>query len=302
MSVPEKKAGFKRKRKSDFGVALVFLAPNLIGFLMFTMIPMAFSLVMSLYDWPLTGEHTFIGLGNFVKLFTEDVLFWKIMKNTLVYVVAYVAFNVLIAMGMAVWITSLKKANEFFRSAFFLPMMIGIVSSTMIFKWILSDAGLVNSLIRFFGGEAPNWFGSTSTAMVAVVIVSVWQGFGYNMVIFISGLLGVSQSVQEAAKIDGANAVQTFFRVTLPCMSPSIFFAVVMTVISSFQVFDQTFVSTMGGPNNETNTLVLYLYNNAFKYQRLGYASAIAWVLFFCILIVTAFLMKQQKRFVNYES
>lgn len=181
-------------------------------------------------------------------------------------------------------------------------MMIGIVSSTMIFKWILSDGGLVNSVIRFFGGEAPNWFGSTATAMIAVVIVSVWQGFGYNMVIFISGLLGVSQSVQEAAKIDGANAVQTFFRVTLPCMSPSIFFAVVMTVISSFQVFDQTFVSTMGGPNNETNTLVLYLYNNAFKYQRLGYASAIAWVLFFCVLIVTAFLMKQQKRFVNYES
>lgn len=302
MSMPGRKAGSKRKRKSDFGVALVFLAPNLIGFLIFTLVPMVFSLVMSLYDWPLTGAHTFIGPGNFIKLFTEDVLFWKIMKNTLVYVVAYVSFNVLIAMGMAVWITSLKRANEFFRSAFFLPMMIGIVSSTMIFKWILSDAGLVNSIVRFFGGEAPNWFGSTSTAMVAVVIVSVWQGFGYNMIIFISGLLGVSQSVQEAAKIDGANAVQTFFRVTLPCMSPSIFFAVVMTVISSFQVFDQTFVSTMGGPNNETNTLVLYLYNNAFKYQRLGYASAIAWVLFFCILIVTAFLMKQQKRFVNYES
>ena len=302
MSVPGKKSGSKRKSKSDFGVALVFLAPNLIGFLIFTMVPMIFSLVMSLYDWPLTGERAFVGAANFVKLFTEDVLFWKIMKNTLVYVAAYVAFNVLIAMGMAVWITSLKKANEFFRSAFFLPMMIGIVSSTMIFNWILSDGGLVNSVIRFFGGEAPNWFGSTATAMIAVVIVSVWQGFGYNMVIFISGLLGVSQSVQEAAKIDGANAVQTFFRVTLPCMSPSIFFAVVMTVISSFQVFDQTFVSTMGGPNNETNTLVLYLYNNAFKYQRLGYASAIAWVLFFCVLIVTAFLMKQQKRFVNYES
>lgn len=302
MSVPGKKSGSKRKSKSDFGVALVFLAPNLIGFLIFTIVPMIFSLVMSLYDWPLTGERAFVGAANFVKLFTEDVLFWKIMKNTLVYVAAYVAFNVLIAMGMAVWITSLKKANEFFRSAFFLPMMIGIVSSTMIFKWILSDGGLVNSVIRFFGGEAPNWFGSTATAMIAVVIVSVWQGFGYNMVIFISGLLGVSQSVQEAAKIDGANAVQTFFRVTLPCMSPSIFFAVVMTVISSFQVFDQTFVSTMGGPNNETNTLVLYLYNNAFKYQRLGYASAIAWVLFFCVLIVTAFLMKQQKRFVNYES
>ncbi len=301
MSMPMNKIGKKKKGKSDLGIAIIFLAPNLIGFMIFTLVPMVFSMVMSLYDWPLTGEHTFVGLDNFITLFTQDVLFWKVMKNTLVYVAAYVALNVVIAMAMAVWITSLKKANEFFRSAFFLPMMIGIVSSTMIFKWILSENGLVNTIIRLFGGDAPNWFGSTATAMIAVVIVSVWQGFGYNMVIFISGLLGVPDSVKEAAKIDGANAVQTFFRVILPCMSPSVFFAVVMTVISSFQVFDQTYVSTMGGPNNATNTLVLYLYNHAFKYQRLGYASAIAWILFFCILIVTALLMKQQKRFVNYE-
>ena len=299
MNIPIRK--IKKKGKSDFGVALIFLAPNLIGFMIFTLVPMVFSMVMSLYDWPLTGEHTFVGLDNFITLFTQDVLFGKVMKNTLVYVVAYVVLNVVIALTMAVWITSLKRANEFFRSAFFLPMMIGIVSSTMIFKWILSENGLVNTIIRFFRGDAPNWFGSTATAMIAVVIVSVWQGFGYNMVIFISGLLGVPDSVKEAAKIDGANAVQTFFRVTLPCMSPSVFFAVVMTVISSFQVFDQTYVSTMGGPNNATNTLVLYLYNHAFKYQRLGYASAIAWVLFFSILVVTALLMKQQKRFVNYE-
>ena len=138
-------------------------------------------------------------------------------------------------------------------------------------------------MLRFFGAEGFNWFGSTKTAMIAVVIVSIWQGFGYNMVIFISGLLSVPKSLTEAAKIDGANSIQIFFKITLPAMSPSIFFAVVMTVISSFQVFDQTFVSTMGGPNNETNTMVLYLYNNAFKYQRLGYASAIAWVLFFCM-------------------
>ena len=130
----------------------------------------------------------------------------------------------------------------------------------------------------------------------------VYKRQGYNMVIFISGLLSVPKSLTEAAKIDGANSIQIFFKITLPAMSPSIFFAVVMTVISSFQVFDQTFVSTMGGPNNETNTMVLYLYNNAFKYQRLGYASAIAWVLFFCMLIITGILMKQQKRLVNYDS
>lgn len=290
----------KKKNKSDFKAAMVFLAPNLIGFLIFTMIPMVFSLVMSLYDWPLTGEHKFIGFQNFIHLFTKDVLFPKVMKNTLIYVFAYVVLNSLLAMLMAVWITSLKRFNQFFRSVFFLPMMIGIVSSTMIFKWILSENGIVNSIIGWFGGTTLNWFGSISTAMIAVVIVSVWQGFGYNMVIFISGLLSVPVSLKEAAKIDGANSRQVFFKITLPSMSPSIFFAVVMTIISSFQVFDQTFVSTMGGPNNATNTLVLYLYNNAFKYRRLGYASAIAWVLFFCILIVTAILMRQQKH-VNYD-
>ena len=302
MKINKKKKSCRKKEKSDLGAAILFLAPNFIGFLIFTLIPMVFSLVMSLYDWPLTGTHTFVGLKNFITLFTKDILFFKVMKNTFVYVIAYVALNVVIALGMAVWITSLKKANQFFRSVFFLPMMVGIVSSTMIFKWILNDTGIVNTVLRFFGAEGFNWFGSTKTAMIAVVIVSIWQGFGYNMVIFISGLLSVPKSLTEAAKIDGANSIQIFFKITLPAMSPSIFFAVVMTVISSFQVFDQTFVSTMGGPNNETNTMVLYLYNNAFKYQRLGYASAIAWVLFFCMLIITGILMKQQKRLVNYDS
>ncbi len=295
----KKKAGTS---PGDLKYAVFFLLPNFLGLFIFTLIPMIFSLIMSLYDWPLTGTPEFIGGDNFVKLFTSDPLFMKVLKNTLVYVGLYVALNVVIAMALAVWITSLKRFNEFFRSVFFLPMMIGIVSSTMIFKWILSDNGVINTFISKLGIEGPNWFGSTATAMAAVVIVSIWQGFGYNMVIFISGLLGVPDSVKEAARIDGANPVQTFFRVILPCMSPTIFFAVVMTVISSFQVFDQTFVSTMGGPNNETNTLVLHLYNNAFKYQRLGYASAIAWVLFLAILIVTGALMRLQKRWVTYEN
>lgn len=290
------------KRHTDFKYAVLFLAPNFLGLFIFTLLPMVFSLIMSLYDWPLTGTPEFVGADNFVRLFTADPLFYKVLKNTLVYVAAYVVLNVIIAMALAVWITGLKRFNEFFRSVFFLPMMIGIVSSTMIFKWILSDTGVINSLIEMFGGKGPNWFGSTATAMAAVVIVSVWQGFGYNMVIFISGLLGVSDSVKDAARIDGANGVQAFFRVILPCMSPSVFFAVVMTVISSFQVFDQTFVSTMGGPNNETNTLVLHLYNNAFMYQRLGYASAIAWILFLVILVVTGVLMSLQNRYVTYEN
>lgn len=296
-----KQKGPRLGGKSDLGTALVFMAPNLLGFLLFTLVPVVVSIGMSLYDWPLTGERKFIGLDNYVNLFTNDILFPKVLLNTVIYVVAYVVLNVVLAMTFAVWITSLKRASQLFRSVFFLPMMIGLVSSTMIFKWLMSNTGLINNIIMSLGGDAVNWFGSVKTAMISVIVVSVWQGFGYNMVIFISGLLGVPESLKEAARIDGANAAQTFFRVTLPCMSPSIFFAVVMTVISSFQVFDQTFVSTMGGPNNATNTLVLYIYNNAFKYQRLGYASAIAWVLFVCIMLVTGILMKQQDRLVNYD-
>lgn len=165
-------------------------------------------------------------------------------------------------------------------------MMVGIVSSTMIFKWILSDTGIVNTVLRFFGAEGFNWFGSTKTAMIAVVIVSIWQGFGYNMVIFISGLLSVPKSLTEAAKIDGANAIQIFFKITLPAMSPSIFFAVVMTVISSFQVFDQTFVSTMGGPNNEQTrwyctciTMHLSIRDWATRLQLPGYYSSVCLLL-----------------------
>ena len=222
MKINKKNKSCRKKEKSDLGAAILFLAPNFIGFLIFTLIPMVFSLVMSLYDWPLTGTHTFVGLKNFITLFTKDILFFKVMKNTFVYVIAYVALNVVIALGMAVWITSLKKANQFFRSVFFLPMMVGIVSSTMIFKWILNDTGIVNTVLRFFGAEGFNWFGSTKTAMIAVVIVSIWQGFGYNMVIFISGLLSVPKSLTEAAKIDGANSIQIFFKITLPAMSPSV--------------------------------------------------------------------------------
>ena len=176
MKINKKNKSCRKKEKSDLGAAILFLAPNFIGFLIFTLIPMVFSLVMSLYDWPLTGTHTFVGLKNFITLFTKDILFFKVMKNTFVYVIAYVALNVVIALGMAVWITSLKKANQFFRSVFFLPMMVGIVSSTMIFKWILNDTGIVNTVLRFFGAEGFNWFGSTKTAMIAVVIVSIWQG------------------------------------------------------------------------------------------------------------------------------
>ncbi len=293
----------KARVKDDLGTAIWFMLPNILGFLLFTLIPVIVSLVMSFYDWPLSGERTFVGLQNFAKLLTGDVLFAKVARNTLYYVCFYVIFNVLVALGLAVWLSNCRHLTSLFRSVFFLPQMIMVVSSTMIFKMLLQpDYGLVNTVLGWLGIPGPNWLGSSKTALNAVIFISIWQGFGYNMIIFISGLLGVPQHLKEAARIDGCGAVRTFIKVTLPMMSPSIFFAVVMTIISSFQVFDQTFVTTQGGPANATNTVVLYLYNNAFMYNRLGYASAIAWLLFAVISVITIVQMALQRSWVTYDA
>jgi len=165
----------------------------------------------------------------------------------------------------------------------------------------LPEYGLINNFLGMFGIPDINWLGNTSTALPAIIIMSVWQGFGYNMVVFIAGLYAIPASQIEAARIDGAGKWQVFWKIKLPLISPSIFFAVVMTVISSFQVFDQTMIMTAGGPANATNTIVLYLYNNAFTYLKMGYASSMAWVLFAIIMLFTLLQMHFQKDVVTYE-
>lgn len=282
--------------------ALAFLSPNIIGFLTFTAIPVVASLVISLYDWSPIGDKTFIGLDNYVRLFTRDPLFSKVMGNTFTYVVSYLSLNIVLAMALAVWLTGKIRGTRFYRAIFFVPQVTPVVATAMVWKWLfMPEFGLINSLLGLFGIQSINWLGSTRYAMPAVIIMSLWQGFGYNMVIFVAGLLGVPASQKEAARIDGASGWQVFTRVTLPLMAPSIFFAVVMTMISSFQVFDQSMVLTGGGPGNATNTIVLYLYQNGFTYLKMGYASAIAWVLFAIIMTVTIAQVLLQRNMVYYE-
>lgn len=284
--------------------AFWFLLPNIIGFLIFTAIPIGASFVISMYDWPLIGEKAFVGLKNYAQLLTRDPLFPKIMGNTVLYVVLYVSLNIVLAMSLAVWLTSLinKRTTIVYRSVFFLPQVTPVIATAMVWKWLfLPEYGLVNNILGIFGIPDINWLGSTKTSMLAIVIMSLWQGFGYNMVVFIAGLYNVPVSQKEAARIDGASRWKVFSKVIMPLMSPSIFFAVIMTLISSFQVFDQTMIMTAGGPNNATNTIVLYLFQNAFTYLKMGYASAIAWVLFAIIMLVTLIQMHFQNRLVNYE-
>jgi multiple sugar transport system permease protein len=282
--------------------AVCFLLPNIIGFLGFTAVPVVSSFIISLYDWPVLGDHRFIGLGNYVRLFTKDPLFIKVLGNTFVYVFFYVFFNFVLAMALAVCLTGRIKGTRFYRSVFFIPQVTPIVAMAMIWRWLFMPGyGLINSFLGLFGIGDVNWLGDMNMAMSAIIIMSVWQGFGYNMVIFIAGLLGVPASQKEAARIDGAGAWKVFTRITIPLMSPSIFFAVVMTIISSFQVFDQTLIMTAGGPGNVTNTIVLYLFQNAFTYLKMGYASSMAWILFALIMIVTAVQMLGQRNLVYYE-
>lgn len=283
-------------------IAIGFLLPNIIGFLIFTALPVVQSLVISLFDWPTFGNKKFIGFQNYITLFTTDSLFFKVISNTVVYVVCYVMLNVILALALAVWLTSGIRHEKVFRSVFFLPQVTPVVATGMIWKWLyLPESGLINSFLGKFGVPDINWLGSMDTALLAIILMSLWQGFGYNMVIFIAGLNGVPSSLVEAARIDGAGKWKTFLKVRLPMISPHVFFGIVMTVISSFQVFDQTLTMTKGGPANATNTIVLYLYDNAFTYLKMGYASAMAWVLFAIIMVFTLLQMHLQKDLVVYE-
>ncbi len=293
----------KKKRRSGDGLtAFFFLLPNIVGFFMFTAIPVLASLLISFYDWPIIGDMKFVGFNNYIRLFTKDALFVKVIGNTVFYAVIYVGLNIVIAMSLALWLTSRIHFANVYKSLFFIPQVTPIVATSLIWKWLyLPQFGLVNQFLGLLGIPDINWLGTMEWAMLGIIIMSVWQGFGYNMVLFTAGLYGIPHTIIEASIIDGAGSWKRFWKITLPLLSPTLFFAVVMTVISSFQVFDQTMIMTNGGPANSTNTIVLYLFQNGFTFFKMGYASSIAWVLFAIILVLTMIQMKLQKDWVYYE-
>ncbi|SEQ55726.1 carbohydrate ABC transporter membrane protein 1, CUT1 family [Faunimonas pinastri] len=303
-------AGNRPKRSSRKGgrggetlAALAFLAPNLVGFLCFTVLPIVASLVLSFYEWPIIGTPVFKGLGNFVKLFTRDVVFWRIVGHTLHFVVGYLILNLLISIGIAVWLTGRVPAKGFFRFVFFLPVLSPMVANAVVWRLLFAyPDGLIVAVFRMLtGSPGPNWLGSPDWSMSALIIMSVWAGFGYNMIIFVAGIEGIPKPLYEAARLDGAGPWVRFRHITLPLLTPSIFFATVMTLISSLQVFAQPYILTGGGPGSSTTTIVYYLYQNGFQNYEMGYASAIAWSLFILIMGVTAVQFWFQKKWVHYE-
>ncbi|ARC56281.1 sn-glycerol-3-phosphate transport system permease protein UgpA [Frondihabitans sp. 762G35] len=292
----------RRRRRSDGPAAAAFLAPTLGGFAVFTAFPIVASVLVAFTVWPLAGSPTFAGVDNFVQLLTKDPAFIKTVINTLIFVVAYVPLNLALSLAIAAWISPRVKGANVYRVLLFIPVVTPMVANAAVWQIMLIPNGLIDSVWQqLFGVSAPNFLGSTQTAMLSVVIMSLWQGFGYNLLIFSSALQAVPESLLDSAAIDGAGPIRRYFSIKLPLMSPSIFFGATMTLITSFQVFAQPFILTNGGPSSSTTTMVMYLYRSGFQFFNLGYASAIGVLLFVMILIITGLVFLAQKRWVHYD-
>ncbi|WP_413378194.1 carbohydrate ABC transporter permease [Alkalihalobacillus sp. 1P02AB] len=276
----------------------LFIAPEFIGIALFGIFPLLFSMYLSFTRWNLVGgveAIEFVGLDNFRFMFQDEV-FFQALKNNFMYSLFYVPFSIGIALLIAVLISSVYFKG-FFRAAFFIPYISTTVAIAMVFSVLFHPSlGVVNNILSTLGVEnPPGWLGSTNTAMWAVIIIGVWQVIGYNVVIYIAGLTNVSRDLYESAQIDGANPIQQFFHITIPMLGPTTIFLVITSIVGSFKVFDIVAFLTGGGPNNATNVLVYYIYEEGFQNFRMGYASALSWVLFFIIAIITVITARLQK-------
>ena len=287
--------------RGDGRAALGFLAPSTSGFLLFTLIPLVGSLVISFFAWPVLGRRRFVGLENFGDLLS-DPIFHRIMLNTLVFVLVYVPLNIVVSLGLALWISPRIRGRGLYRLLFFIPTVTPMIANALVWRLLYQPGGAIDQGFQsVLGVPSPNFLGDNRWAMAAVILMSVWQGFGYNMLVFSAGLDAIPQSLHEAASIDGAGPLRRFWSVTLPMLSPSMFFAMIMTLITSFQVFVQPYALTNGGPGVTTETMVLNLYRQGFQQFDLGTASTIGWFLFMIIMLVTALQFLGQKRWVHYD-
>ena len=283
---------------------IAYLTPGMTGFLVFIIIPLIASLIISLFSWSLLGTSEFVGLDNYRRMISgEDPAFYTILKNTVVFALLYTGANLIISTGISYWLQHLpNRFSRVLRIIFFIPVVTPMAGNALIWRLLLNDEGVVNSALNSIGLPSLPWLNNPSLAMGSLVIMSLWQGLGYSIVVLTAGLNGINPSILEASELDGATGFRRFFQVVFPILSPTFFFCTVMTVIGAFKVFAQPFFLTKGGPGESTNTIVLALYRNGFSFDKLGYASALAWILFVIVMLLTALQFSQQKRWVNYDS
>jgi multiple sugar transport system permease protein len=293
----KKRSLYNRREAREF---YLFISPWLLGFLIFTAGPMLASIFLSFTRWDIITAPVWIGFGNFRELFFTDPNFWKALQVTATYSCVAVPLHLTSSLLVAILLNQKIKAMGLFRTIFYLPTILPVVASSMLWIWLFFPDGLINYFLGKFGFASQAWLQQDTTALWALIVMSLW-GFGTGMIIFLAGLQGIPETLYEAAIIDGASWWTKFVHVTLPMLSPIIFFNFIMGVIGTFQVFTQGYIMTAGGPNNATLFYVLYLYVNAFEYLRMGYASAMAWILFFILMGLTVFIFKSTTAGVYYE-
>lgn len=285
------------KKFNKYKFLLAFLLPSILGCIIFIFLPTFFSFFLSFFDWNLLNDIKFIGIKNYHELFLSFE-FWYILKNTIIYALFVTLLGTIFPLVLASLINSKIRYSEFYKTTYFLPFVTPMIVIAMIWQWIFDpNIGFINCLLK----ANIQWLYDSNIAMYVLIIVSVWKLIGYNMIIFLSGFSAIPEQIFDAANIDGASKFKIFLNITIPLLSPTIFFVFLITTISSFQVFDLIYLMTQGGPENSTNVLVYWLYKNAFEFFNIGKASAIAYVLFIIIFVLTMIQWNLRKKWVNIE-
>lgn len=286
-------AAWVRRLKQTYS-AYLFVAPATLLIVVFSFAAIIISLYISFFEWDIISDtHPFVGLGNYRRALFEDELFWVAARNTLYYVALSVPGITILAFLLALLANEALVGRAVFRTIFFLPSITPMVVIALIWIWLYTPDGMLNGILGVFGLPQPNWLNDTNTAMPAVVIMSIWQAVGYYTAIYIAGLADIPKDFYDAAKVDGASRLQEIRYITVPLLRNVTLFVTVTLAIAAFQMFTQVYVMTQGGPINATETMQLLIYKNAFRYFKMGYASALSWLLFLAIFVLVAIQMRR---------
>jgi multiple sugar transport system permease protein len=294
--------GMSVARRQEATAGYLFISPWLIGFIVFIAGPMLASFVISFTRWNIVSDPTWVGLDNYQRIFTADKDFIQALKVTFKYALIYLPTFTIVGLAMAMALNVKLKAVGVMRTLLYLPYVVPSIAATLVWVWVLNSRyGLLNTVLAWFGIEGPNWFRDPKSALYGIVMIGLW-GVGGSAVIYLAGLQNIPEHLYEAAIVDGASEWQKFRYVTIPMLSPTIFYQLVIGLIGVFQTFTSSFVATGGGPLKSTFFYMLYLYNKAWESLRMGYASALAWILFAIILLITLLVFRSSPFWVHYEA
>lgn len=302
LTLPTRRARVSPMRRQETLLALLLILPSTLGIMVFAVLPIAASLGISLTDWGGLSTPHFVGAQNYATAL-QDPRATSALSHTLLYVLLAVPTGVAISMTLAVWINNLRAGwlRTVFRTVYYLPMVTIGVAVALLWQVLLAPQGLVNVILGWLGVHGPNWLGSPSWVLPAVAVFSVWQGSGQGIILFLASLASVPKDLYEAAQLDGARPWEAFRYITLPMVSPTVFLVLVLSVIGALQVFEAVLVLSNGGPGDSSTTVALYIYKVAFTFFKMGYASALAWLLAAILIALMAMQWRAQSRWVNYD-